>query len=68
MKRPSEDSSSAESDVEEDIDVGRESVYPGSVRDKHGNFYQKHEGLAFISIIGLFFSKSSQRKSLILFI
>lgn len=47
MKRPSEDSSSAGSDVE-DIDVGRESVYPGSVRDKHGDFYQKHKGLAFI--------------------
>ncbi|KAM6992841.1 hairy/enhancer-of-split related with YRPW motif protein 2 [Tautogolabrus adspersus] len=29
MKRPCEESSSAESDVEESIDVGRESVYPG---------------------------------------
>lgn len=29
MKRPCEDSSSADSDVEETIDVGSESVYPG---------------------------------------
>lgn len=35
MKRPCEDSSSAESDVEEPIDVGRETVYPGWVLDKH---------------------------------
>lgn len=33
MKRPCEDSSSAEEDV--DVDVGRECVYPGSVREKH---------------------------------
>ncbi|XP_035534510.1 hairy/enhancer-of-split related with YRPW motif protein 2-like, partial [Morone saxatilis] len=32
MKRPCEDSSSAESDVEEPIDVGRESVYPGHMK------------------------------------
>ncbi|XP_070843568.1 hairy/enhancer-of-split related with YRPW motif protein 2 [Chaetodon trifascialis] len=32
MKRPCEDSSSAESDVEETIDVGSESVYPGHVK------------------------------------
>nr|XP_046228889.1 hairy/enhancer-of-split related with YRPW motif protein 2 [Scatophagus argus] len=32
MKRPCEDSSSAESDVEETIDVGRESVYPGHMK------------------------------------
>lgn len=31
MKRPCEDSSSAESDVEETIDVGSESIYPGWV-------------------------------------
>lgn len=29
MKRPCEDSSSAESDVEETIDVGSENFYPG---------------------------------------
>ncbi|KAK5879606.1 hypothetical protein CesoFtcFv8_022707 [Champsocephalus esox] len=29
MKRPCEDSSSAESDLEENIDVGRECLYPG---------------------------------------
>lgn len=33
MKRPWEDSSSAEEDV--DVDVGRGCVYPGSVREKH---------------------------------
>uniref|UniRef100_UPI0037E9B017 hairy/enhancer-of-split related with YRPW motif protein 2 n=1 Tax=Semicossyphus pulcher TaxID=241346 RepID=UPI0037E9B017 len=32
MKRPCEESSSAESDVEETIDVGRESVYPGHMK------------------------------------
>ncbi|XP_042359572.1 hairy/enhancer-of-split related with YRPW motif protein 2 [Plectropomus leopardus] len=32
MKRPCEDSSSAESDVEETIDVGSESIYPGHMK------------------------------------
>ncbi|CAJ1077737.1 hairy/enhancer-of-split related with YRPW motif protein 2 [Xyrichtys novacula] len=32
MKRPCEESSSEESDVEETIDVGRESVYPGHMK------------------------------------
>uniref|UniRef100_A0A4W6EQI0 Hes-related family bHLH transcription factor with YRPW motif 2 n=1 Tax=Lates calcarifer TaxID=8187 RepID=A0A4W6EQI0_LATCA len=32
MKRPCEDSSSAESDVEETIDVGSENTYPGHVK------------------------------------
>ncbi|XP_045916693.1 hairy/enhancer-of-split related with YRPW motif protein 2 [Micropterus dolomieu] len=32
MKRPCEDSSSAESDVEEPIDVGNESIYPGHTK------------------------------------
>ncbi|KAL7388062.1 hypothetical protein ABVT39_006529 [Epinephelus coioides] len=32
MKRPCEDSSSAESDMEETIDVGSESIYPGHMK------------------------------------
>ncbi|KAL7388199.1 hypothetical protein ABVT39_008704 [Epinephelus coioides] len=32
MKRPCEDSSSADSDVEETIDVGSESIYPGHMK------------------------------------
>uniref|UniRef100_A0A3Q4ME12 Hes-related family bHLH transcription factor with YRPW motif 2 n=1 Tax=Neolamprologus brichardi TaxID=32507 RepID=A0A3Q4ME12_NEOBR len=32
MKRPCEDSSSAESEVEETIDVGSENIYPGSAK------------------------------------
>ncbi|XP_073348519.1 hairy/enhancer-of-split related with YRPW motif protein 2 [Pagrus major] len=35
MKRPYEDSSSAESDLEEPIDVGRESVYPEHVKTSY---------------------------------
>ncbi|XP_070705946.1 hairy/enhancer-of-split related with YRPW motif protein 2 [Pempheris klunzingeri] len=34
MKRPCEDSSSADSDMEETIDVGSESIYPGHVKMK----------------------------------